>query len=262
MAILRVGAWEVARRILASAPARVKMALHQATLQEAHYFRKRAVQGMREQAPGGEPFKPLSPFTLAVRKLRNFRGTKALIVRADLRNSITVQSMGQGVAFVGVLRTARGKDGQSLANVAELNEFGSRPIVIRISQKMRRFLAAVRALMGGAAAGGGGGGGGDGPGVMVVRIPARPVFGPVARKYFKPEEVRLRFLARVGRLLGGDFGQVGIPIPDGRDGPSAGGGGSGPSGGGSPGGSPPRFKDPKRVAAARLGWQRRRSRNQ
>lgn len=217
MAILRVGQWDVARRILATAPMRVARALDMATQQEAHYMRRLIVEGIREQAPGGKAFRPLSPGTLKVRELRRFRGTKALIVRGDLRNSITVQRVSSGAAFVGVLKSARAKDGRSLANVAEVHEFGSNPIVIRITPKMRALLhmmnreggrnargqfTKVRSQYAQAS-----------KGFVVIRIPARPFIRPVAEKHFKPSEVRERFLARVGLALGGDLGTLGISIP-------------------------------------------------
>lgn len=263
--VLFTGQWNVARRILQTSPARIQKALDMATLQEAHYLRKLVVQGMREQAPAGQAFKALSPLTLALRRFQKFRGTKALLRRGDLRNSINVTKVEAGVAFVGVLRTARNKDGESLANIAELNEYGSRPIIIRITQKMREFLGMVmkdQKGSGGGSPGGGSGGGRQGDSFLVVRIPPRPFFRPIIEKHFKPEEVKMRFLARVGRLLNGDFGQLGIPIPDWRDaggfGPGGGGGGPPGPGGGGPGGPGGKFKDPKRVAAALLGWKRRR----
>lgn len=260
--ILQVGDWGLARRILQTSPVRIQRAMDIAVQQEAHYFRQKVVEGMREQAPGGRSFKPLAALTLALRKLRGFRGTKALMVRGDLRNSITVQRMGTGAAFVGVLRSARGKDGQSLVNIAEINEFGSRPIIIHITQKMREVLGRASKLMGKDEAPRQHGGDGGSPSIMVIRIPARPFLQPVADKYFQPGEVKMRFLARVGRALGGDFGQVGIPIPTGRAGEEILAGATGSAAKASAAAAAAassRIKDPKRVAAALLGWQRRRT---
>jgi hypothetical protein len=235
--VLLTGDWLAARRILANAGPRVRRAIDQAVLQEAHFMRGKIVEGLREQAPGGQPFRPLADSTIRVRAFKRFRGTKALLVRGDLRNSITVERDRDG-AFVGVLRTARGRNGMPLANVAELNEFGSRPIVIRVTPKMRAFLAA--ALRGsGSSGGGGGGGGGSGPGFIVVQIPARPFIRPVQDRYFGDRsEVRDRFLGRIAVILGGDFGGPGggsegaaiaraRRVPGGR----SGGGGAGGLGG-------------------------------
>jgi hypothetical protein len=208
--ILRVGQWEVARRILANAPTRVRAAIANAVAQEAQYLRGEIVKGLRTQSPGGKKFEPLAASTLEVRRFRNFAGTKALIVRGDLRNSITVQRRSDGGAFVGVLRQARGRDGQPLANVADLNEFGSRPIVTVITPRMRRFLAIAL----GDSVSQGGGGGGQQTGIIVHRIPARPFIRPVVDVLYGNADVtRRRFLTRVGALLGGDFGRMGGTVP-------------------------------------------------
>lgn len=206
----RVGDWALARRILHGGAHRVGKALHQATLQEAHFLRAKIAEGITSQSPGGQAFKPLAPSTLATRLFRRFKGTKALLVKADLRNSLTVVSPHEGVAFVGVLRTARGSRGQALANVAELNEFGSRPIVIRVTPKMLRVLAAVLGARGA---------GFHGPtreghkGIIVTQIPARPFIRPVVEKHYSDAgAVSSRFLWRVARLLGGDFGTPGVGL--------------------------------------------------
>ena len=46
-------------------------------------------------------------------------------------------------AFVGVHRTARSRDGTSLVNVALIQEFGTGPYMIRVSDAMRRFFWAM-----------------------------------------------------------------------------------------------------------------------
>jgi hypothetical protein len=201
------GDWRKAARILNMGPARIRLAMDRAVMQEAQFFRKKVVEGIREQAPGGEPFKPLAETTLAMRRFQNFNATKALIVRGDLRNSIKVVKkitpLGSE-AFVGVLKSAKGKGGQKLVNIAEVHEFGSRPIVIEVTPAMRRFLAMVfqREL------GGVGGGGGFSTGIIVTQIPARPYFRPVIDKWFDGPDAALRFQARVATNLGGMFGVI------------------------------------------------------
>lgn len=201
--ITKVGDWQLARRLISTAQKRVKDATDKAVLQEAQFFRTKVVEGIREQAPGGQAFKPLAPTTLAIRRFRGFKGTKALLVRGDLRNSIVVVRQAGG-AFVGVLRTAKGKDGQSLVNVAAVHELGSRPIVVKLTPKARRFLhAAFRAAGLDRPAG-------DKPstGIAVVKVPARPFLRPVFERHGADETVvAQRFLGRVARLLGGDFGR-------------------------------------------------------
>lgn len=223
MPVTRVGDWDLAARILRGGAARVRRAMDQAVLQEAQFLRAKIIEGLVSQKPGGQTLRPLAESTLAARRFKGFRGTKALINRGDLRNSIAVHREHFG-AFVGVLRTARNRAGMPLANVAELNEWGSRPIVIQVTPKMRRFLAAIHRTSGGGAwtggawtgGGAGGGGGVSGFGVIVTQIPPRPFIRPVVDMHYSdPEVVRARFMGRVGALLGGDFGGPGIR-PSGR----------------------------------------------
>lgn len=199
------GDWGVALRITNTMATRVKRAAREAMIEEAHFLRKEIVQGITSGAPAGQAFKPLSPATLAVRRFRGFGGSKPLLNRADLRNSIIVKTVGDGV-FIGILRNARGKGGGAIANIADIHEFGSRPIVIHMTPKMRRFLmAAFRAA--GVAIGGHGGGGGTG--IIIVQIPARPFMRPIFEKYSSnKEEVAKRFLGRVAKRLNGDLGFV------------------------------------------------------
>ncbi len=202
--ITKIGDWKEAARLLKGADKRIKDVVDKAVLQEAQFFRTKIVEGFREQAPGGKPFLPLAPTTLAIRRFRNFKGTKALLVRGDLRNSIVVVKQADGV-FVGVLRSAKGKEGQPLVNVAAVHEYGSRPIVVKLSDKARRFLHAAfrKASLDRPS--------GEGPstGIAIIKVPARPFLTPVFEKWGgDPEQVSKRFLDRVARLLAGDFGGV------------------------------------------------------
>ena len=204
MKLTKTGDWTAARRILASAPKRLREAQDKAVLQEAQFFRTKIVEGLRSGAPGGQAFQPLAPTTLAIRRLRGGKGTKPLIHHGDLRNSIAVVREGNGV-FVGVLRSAKSSGGASLVNIAAVHEFGSRPIVVKITPKVRRFLHAAFRKAGLDEKSG------DRPstGVAVIRLPARPFLRPVFEKYGAPEEVARRFVERVAKLLGGDFGGPG-----------------------------------------------------
>jgi hypothetical protein len=56
--------------------------------------------------------------------LKGRGGSKALLVHGDLRNAIAVIVQGDE-AFVGVPRKARGKDGKSVVDVAQVQEFGA-----------------------------------------------------------------------------------------------------------------------------------------
>ena len=193
MAVSRTGDWARARRLLTAAPQRLQAAIGTAVRQEAHALRNDIVQGLTSQSPGGEPLKPPSPLTIAARQLEGFGGSKALIVRGDLRNSITVIVQGDE-AFIGVSRSARSKDGASMVDIAKLNEFGGPPVIIPITPKMRRFLFALLRQAGKEPTGG------SGRGVIVVQVPARPFLRPAFDKF--REGASRRFLERVARELG------------------------------------------------------------
>jgi phage gpG-like protein len=193
MAVSRTGDWARARRLLTAAPQRLQAAIGTAVRQEAHALRNEIVQGLTRQAPGGEPLKPPSRLTIAARELEGFGGTKALIVRGDLRNSITVFVQGDE-AFIGVSRSARSKDGASMVDLAKLHEFGGPPVIIPMTPKMRRFLFALLRQAGKEPTGG------SGRGVIVVQVPARPFLRPAFDKF--REGASRRFLERVARELG------------------------------------------------------------
>lgn len=192
----KVGAWEKATALLATAGARAKHAARQAVLQEAHFFRKKIVEGMREQAPGGKAFKPLAPTTMAIRQAMGFKGEKALIRRGDLRNSIKVEET-SSVVFVGVLNNATNKDGKKLVNIGITHEFGGRPVVLPVTPKMRKFLHFAFEKAGLPPK--------DGlpTGVIVVRVPARPFLSPVFQKYGSKAQVQARMGERLRFLLTG-----------------------------------------------------------
>jgi len=193
VAVSRTGDWARARRLLTAVPERLKAAIGSAVRQEAHALRNEIVQGLTRQAPGGEPLAPPSPLTLAARQLEGIGGTKSLIVRGDLRNSITVVVDGDE-AFIGVSHSARSKDGAAMTDLAKLNEFGGPPVIIPITPKMRRFLFALLRQAGKEPTGG------SGRGVIIVQVPARPFLRPAFDKF--REGASRRFLERVARELG------------------------------------------------------------
>jgi phage gpG-like protein len=193
MTIKRTGDWARARALLSSGASRLGNAIQTSLRQEAHLLRNEIVQGLTQQAPGGEPLRPLSPLTLAARQLEGFSGTKALLVRGDLRNSITVILHGDE-AFIGVPRSARGSDGKSLVDLARVHEYGSDPIIIPLTPRMRRYLFALLKRAGKEPTGG------SGRGVVVVQVPARPFLRPAFERFRKG--AGRRFLERVAEHLG------------------------------------------------------------
>jgi len=194
MGVQRTGDWALAKRILSGGGGRLKNAISTSLRQEAHALRKEVVEGITNQAPGGQAFSPLAATTLAARQLGGFGGSKALVRGGDLRNSITVVMEGDQ-AFVGILRKARGKGGASTANVAEIHEFGAGPFVIPMTPKMRRFLFAMLKKAGVEPTSTG-----RGKGAVVVSIPARPFLRPAFEAFKKGAQSR--FLRRVAAMMG------------------------------------------------------------
>lgn len=193
MSVRKTGDWALARRILTHAPAKLRGAVDIALRQEAQLLRKEIVQGITRQAPGGEALDPPSELTLAARQLKGFGGSKALMVRGDLRNSITA-IVKDGRAFVGVPRKARGKDGAPLVDVAQVQEFGTDPAVVPMTEKSRRFFFAMLRKAGIEPTPG------TGAGVFVVQVPPRPFLRPAFKAWSKG--VQQRFLRRVAARLG------------------------------------------------------------
>ncbi|MBL8940859.1 MAG: hypothetical protein JNM69_40325 [Archangium sp.] len=193
MAISRTGDWARARELLSNTAGRLKGAVERAMKQEAHALRNEVVSGLTAQAPGGEPIRPPAPLTLAARQLEGFGGTKSLLVRGDLRNAISVIADGDEV-FIGVLRSAKSSTGESLADIAQIQEFGGPPVIIPITPKMRRYLAVLLRRAGTP----------RGPssrrGVVVTQVPARPFLRPAFEKFRSGATQRL--LNRIARQLG------------------------------------------------------------
>ena len=205
--IIKVGDWELARFSLAAGVTATAPALKLSLRQEGQWLRKLVVKGIRKQAPGrfGGRFQKLAKTTIAVRRLQGFRGRKALIRSGDLIGGINVTTKNAGfTVFVGILRTAKSKGGQSLVNIAQIQEEGFGPIVIKITDKMRRFLfAALKASKMLTAQSGSGGS----SGVIVINIPPRPFFQPVFDSVAKPAQIRERFLNRVAINMKGVMGK-------------------------------------------------------
>jgi hypothetical protein len=210
--VKRWGDWVRARRAL-SIPAqhRLEQAWKKSILKEAHYWRKALVQGMTKQAPGGQRFQKLSPLTRAKRRAEGFAGRKALIRTGTMRRSIVVSQRG-GTVFVGILRGTKTRDGKDLVNIARVHEEG-RIVVIPVTEKMRKYFYAMMRKGGLNAATRSGkrrkSGGGLARGVLVIKIPARPVFKPVYEHMYKNKgSLAKRMARRISITTKGEFGLV------------------------------------------------------
>lgn len=209
--VIRVGDWSRATKLLRYGPTAIQASIPIAIRQEAEFLRRKIVENFKAQgATGGQPFLPMANGTALTRRFRNRPAGKVLLDTADLRNSITVHMSGDD-AFVGILRTARGKsDGRPLANIASVHENGQ-TIAIPITRAMIRFLHAMFRSGAGSKQSGSSQPLREGQ-VLVIKIPPRPFIRPVIEKFYSnATEVRARFFGRLGRLLGNEFGSVKPP---------------------------------------------------
>ena len=120
MALSRFGDWDKARRMLTNGfNQRLALAIRKATIKNALLLVREIQRGIRSQAPGGKQFAPLAEATI-----RRKGSSKALIDTGFLVNSITQKILSDG-AFVGLLRTSISKDGESVANIGAIMEYGA-----------------------------------------------------------------------------------------------------------------------------------------
>ncbi len=172
------GDWRTAKRALNRAPATMKRAIEKSLRKESEFLRTHIVEGIVAQSPAGQPFKPLSPYTIAMRTLLRRRSTKALIDRGDLLRGLRAYKIDPETFFVGVKRGVTNGEGKPLVNIGVINEFGSKsPVSIRITPAMRRFLAMAFRKMGIPYKPG------SGDGFIHFVIPPRPFLGPVFKKF-------------------------------------------------------------------------------
>lgn len=199
------GDWDKAKAIFSNVQrGAFKRALGVALQREGLFLAGKIV----EKLHSGD-FLPLSKLTIASRMLAGFGGSKPLNVSGALAGAVTVHPNNSTALtkFVGILRTARAKGngkgaGSNLANLGDIHENG-RNFIVKMTDKMRKFLFGV--LFPAAGMTGGGGGGGHGTGYITVRIPPRPFVRPVFEQWSPTSSERIT--ADVARQLGGQVGQ-------------------------------------------------------
>lgn len=195
-AIRLFGDWDkfdaVMRRAMAQFDAAVEAGLDAA----AELAAKETIRGVERQAPGGQKLRPLAPSTLLARRMAGVSGRRALLRTGRIYRSIRVMRAGPRRRLVGVPSEG------GMADVARLHEHGAGPFYVRLTPRMIRFLFAS-GIIGNRA----GSGRGSGRGYAVIRIPARPVFGPTARAIARRpgpyiRAARRAFAARLGYAFG------------------------------------------------------------
>lgn len=120
MGVERFGDWETVRQRLEHQPgARLALAIRQATITAAILLVREIQRGIRSQAPGGQSFAPLATATVERKG-----SSKALIDTGLLINSITHRIL-KDRAFVGLLKTSTYREGESVANIGAVMEYGA-----------------------------------------------------------------------------------------------------------------------------------------
>lgn len=185
------GDWGRLRRDLGLMGRDTRPAQRQALREEAEFIRKKIVEGIRSQAPGGRRFKPLSPLTMVMRQFLGIKGDKALIEQGDLIRSIVVMNGGPWSVGVGVSPDAVNSEGRSISQIARIHEAGA-DYRLKLTERMRRYLAMVfrKAGMGDK------GGSGTSSGTIHIVIPPRPFLSPIFEQHVQNRAVFERRVAR------------------------------------------------------------------
>jgi phage gpG-like protein len=124
-----IGDWDKAIQLFGNNPVKkaIDLARNQIGIAGASMVKK----GIRDGAPGGKTFEPLSNWT------KERKGSsKPLIDNGDLLGSVTHELNGNSDVWIGVKR-GRAKNGQEIVNIAAVHEFGT---VISATPKMRAYL--------------------------------------------------------------------------------------------------------------------------
>jgi len=174
MSVIKVGPWNRASRILHAYAFRFHSVVDVAVHKEALRYEREMKLGIRDQAPGGQKFRPLSPITVHLKG-----SSKALIDKGDLMRSIGTTKFGPTAYFVGVHRMKRHRSGRSLVNIAKIHEFGQ-VVIQKVTKKQERYFMALF-IKGLWKRGGPGSLPREGDTIM-VRTPRREFVAPVYKK--------------------------------------------------------------------------------
>lgn len=200
----KTGDWKGALSRMRRFPDNLEKRLQLATRQLAVGLEGEIKKGMISQAPGGEQYQALHPFTIAMRLMAmsasyrakvNKRAAviaagggiahKALINHSDLLGSITHKMFGNDLsAVVGVNRFARARNGKPMVNIARIVFYGA---IIPVTTKMRQAMHGLGFHLRAS--------------TTHIVIPPRPTIEPVYRQY-KPTIVQRYIKAVQGAAKG------------------------------------------------------------
>lgn len=136
------GNWDGIMRMVSKMPDEIDRVNQKSLKKIALKTEREAVLSLRNQ---DQPWVPLKPEYLAYKTSKG-KSEKILIASSTyIQNITSVDKKNQ--AFAGVLRNARSEDGEILANIAVVHEFGSiarnipaRPLWVPVSKKIHKFV--------------------------------------------------------------------------------------------------------------------------
>lgn len=163
MSVEMIGDWAKTKALLGRLDKEFQKAYKTALARMGKEAESALKKGMTEGTPGGQKYAPNHPFTIARKG-----SSKPLINQGDLRNSIKSRVIDGTTVFVGINRSARGKDGKSLVNIAAIHELGDGKggdLLIEVTPKMRAYLHSQGLHLK--------------QDTKYIRIPRRPTFEPV-----------------------------------------------------------------------------------
>ena len=202
MTIRRSGDWEKAKRVAAFWKAQLPRLIDQVVRDEAKMLAKEIKVGLQRGRAGGRRIRRPSQATILARRLAGVRSSQPLVATKKMMRSVRAVRVGRAKYFVGVPRKNTGS-GLDLARIAQINEEGMGPIVIKMTPKMRAFLGVLFNRTGDQASRGG-----TRPGFVVIRVPKRPFIEPTVRHVMAVRRAIPRICKRIERITGGQLGRA------------------------------------------------------
>ena len=197
LTITPTGDWERINRLMLKGDVAMRRAINLATREVAQSLAEAVKNGIRSQAPGGRRFKPLSSSTITLRQSKGDFSRSVLMPRERaIVNSIvalpadasTRSGRSHNPSYAVTIKPgARGADGHDIARIAKLHENGYTYVLpasalkgffARLSKaglapKRKQMFGETRSESKASRVGG----------VIIVTVPPRPFFRPIARTH-------------------------------------------------------------------------------
>jgi phage gpG-like protein len=166
------GAWGKVASILnkGASAAAWKLSSKKAVEKEANRVAKEVKKSFDRGGPPGVKWKPLRPMTLKIYEALGITSHGPLNRSGKLKNSVTVKNTGKA-SIIGF---------GSMSKIAAIHEKGAGPYAVPVTEKMRRFFKFLSARTNGEIKPLS-----SGKGVLIIKIPARPILKPLLKSQKK-----------------------------------------------------------------------------